>query len=502
MLSNRSEVQQNKEQKSLDMNPLSQPFDQFIESPESKQLASTLAVELKQHLKLRRFSPLYEYHLAKVILNLYQAWSSNPDKCVAISRRKNFYDEDQGIYQNKKLSYTFMVGCLDGLMELGYVDLIMLGHKDPITDKFYTSCYQPSQALQALFTEYEFNHQAITKEPTAVAVLLRDKKPKKTKTNPNPRGKLLNYRPTQHNRTMSKNLKTINAALQDTDINLYVTDKEMIELNQRMAGKNKEDPSRLPDVQFSRKWLYRVFNESFERGGRFYGGFWQEIPSKYRSRITMDHCVITEIDFDSLHPAMLYLREGYTKDYYQDPYQLTGSIGSKMFDEVKLPRKAIKIAMNIMLNSLNRQKALGAIKNSGLERPSGYKSWAQLVDAIEQYHSPIAHNFYSGVGSELQYLDSQIVETVLLELIKENTIALPVHDSFLCKLKDLGLLIGKMNVATQQHLGSELFITLDPPKLERPDTVPTTEFGDYFSRRSNYLKKAGAVEADKEPHLI
>ena len=192
MLSNRSEVQQNKEQKSLDMNPLSQPFDQFIESPESKQLASALAVELKQHLKLRRFSPLYEYHLTKIILNLYQAWSSNTDKSVAISRRKNFYDEDQGIYQNKKLSYTFMVGCLDGLMELGYVDLIMLGYKDPITDKFYTSCYQPSQALQALFTEYEFNHQAITKEPTAVTVLLRDKKPKKTKTNPNPRGKLLN----------------------------------------------------------------------------------------------------------------------------------------------------------------------------------------------------------------------------------------------------------------------------------------------------------------------
>jgi hypothetical protein len=47
-----------------------------------------------------------------------------------------------------------------------------------------------------------------------------------------------------------------------------------------------------------------------------------------------------------------------------------------------------------------------------------------------------------------------------------------------------------------------LFITLDPPKLERPDTVPTIEFGGYFSRRSNYLKKAGAVEADKEPHLI
>ena len=43
---------------------------------------------------------------------------------------------------------------------------------------------------------------------------------------------------------------------------------------------------------------------------------------------------------------------------------------------------------------------------------------------------------------------------------------------------------------------------LNPPKLERPDTIPTVEFGGYFNRRSSYLKKAGTSEEDKEPHLI
>ena len=68
-----------------------------------------------------------------------------------------------------------------------------------------------------------------------------------------------------------------------------------------------------------------------------------------------------------------------------------------------------------------------------------------MLDEIQQYHEPIAHNFYKGIGLELQALDSQIVEKVLLDLIEQNTIALPVHDSFLRKLEDIKMLIEKIN---------------------------------------------------------
>ena len=59
------------------------------------------------------------------------------------------------------------------------------------------------------------------------------------------------------------------------------------------AKKDKEDLEDSPDdyrpLMLSKRSLYRVFNDTeFQTGGRFYGGWWQEIPSKYRDRITID----------------------------------------------------------------------------------------------------------------------------------------------------------------------------------------------------------------------
>ena len=125
-----------------------------------------------------------------------------------------------------------------------------------------------------------------------------------------------------------------------------------------------------------------------------------------------------------------------------------------------------------------------------------------MLDEIQQYHEPIAHNFYKGVGLELQALDSQIVEKILLDLIEQNTIALPVHDSFLCKLKDMKVLIETMNGATKQYLGSDLFISLEPRKLEEPAKALTVKNNDFYKRRNNYLKRFNTQEDPKEPYLV
>ena len=486
------------------MNLQSQPFDPFIDSTESQQLAEFLIPILKQHLTLQRFSKSkYHYHLNLIVLNLYQSWSSNQDKCVGISRRKNYYNEDQGLYQNKKLSHTYMTKTLDGLEALKYIDKVRGGWRDLETGQSETSRYRASKALIDLFSEYDLNQQSIIKDKAAVAIRLRGKKPRKTKTNKNPRGKLISYHPTKQTKAMTKNLRVINEALSDTDINLYASNTELKTLNKHMQKKHEEDPNELTEIQFSRKWLYRVFNESFDKGGRFYGGFWQEIPSAYRSRITIDHCTTTEIDFDSLHPAMLYLQEGYKKEDYLDPYQLTKSVGVKiLFEEVRIKRNAIKLALNTMLNTKSYKEALGSLEANKLKAPEEHKNWKGVLDAIQQYHEPIAHNFYKGVGLELQALDSQIVEKILLDLIEQNTIALPVHDSFLCKLKDMKVLIETMNGATKQYLGSDLFNSLEPRKLEEPTKALTVKNSNFYKRRNNYLKRFDTQEDPKEPYLV
>ena len=144
------------------MNLQSQPFDPFIDSIESQQLAEFLTPILKQHLKLQRFSqPKYHYHLNLIALNLYQSWSNDQDECVGISRRKNYYDEDQGLYQNKKLSHTYMTKTLDGLEALKYIDKVRSGWRDVETGQSETSRYRASKALIDLFLEYDLNQQSI-----------------------------------------------------------------------------------------------------------------------------------------------------------------------------------------------------------------------------------------------------------------------------------------------------------------------------------------------------
>ena len=60
-------------------------------------------------------------------------------------------------------------------------------------------------------------------------------------------------------------------------------------------------------VDLSRKTITRIFtNGSFEECGRFYRGWWQNVPSEYRKYITIDESVTTEYDFSQLSPHMLY----------------------------------------------------------------------------------------------------------------------------------------------------------------------------------------------------
>ena len=483
------------------MTLLSQPFDPFISSEESHELAVRLAPEVKVILGLKRFATnQYVYHLERIALNSFLTHSSNPDKCLGISRGKNYYDGKQDFYRNQSLSYTYMVKTLDALENLGYLKMVQEGWIDLFSGGSETTRYKPGQSLIDLFHEYDLNHQSVV--TVGVSLRLRGKKPRKTKTNKNPKGKLISYRPTKQTKLMTKNLEVINNALREADVNLYVSNDEMINLNAAMRKKHEEDPSKLPEIQFSRKWLYRVFNESFAKGGRFYGGFWQEIPSAYRSRLTIDHCITYEVDFSSLHPAILYLREGYKRDDFLDPYQLTKDVGLKSFDAVKDVRDAIKVAMNIMFNTTNPYAALGAIEATGLEAPDRYGGWLEALRAIEAYHEPIAHYFYTNKGLEIQALDSQIVEMIMLEMIRQKTAALPIHDSFVCKAGDLGLLIETMNKATTHYLGSDLFITLEPPKAGRPEKPLTAGNSNFYKRRNHYLKSFNTQEDDTEPYIL
>jgi hypothetical protein len=76
-------------------------------------------------------------------------------------------------------------------------------------------------------------------------------------------------------------------------------------------------------VELERVRLYRVFNNgSFDEGGRFYGGWWQQVPGDKRKFITINGRTTFEYDYSYLHPAMLYAELGLP--LADDAYEIEG----------------------------------------------------------------------------------------------------------------------------------------------------------------------------------
>jgi hypothetical protein len=241
-------------------------------------------------------------------------------------------------------------------------------------------------------------------------------------------------------REMRKNLEIINEVMEKADITLDISEEGLKRLNARML--NDPDPYKQV-VDFSRKRLHRVFlDRRFDRGGRFFGPWYQNIPKEYRQHIMIDGAPTMELDYSALHPNLLYYYAGVDppkgdlyelKDYSEDtrnfmkamflrminspsPYEAKGSIRKAAFyvsKKTKKRKRRIKIPTE-----------LGNLDDIYLD---------PLIDKFLEKHKPLADRYIFKVkdlGNILQNVDSRIAEKVLLYFAYENISVLPLHDSF------------------------------------------------------------------------
>ena len=107
---------------------------------------------------------------------------------------------------------------------------------------------------------------------------------------------------------MREQLTFYNDALVNTFIDIPTLDKGYIE-------NVKDGAITRHAISDHLKHIHRVFNNSsFDMGGRFYGGWWQNIPKAYRQDIFIDDQSTIEVDFKSLHILLLYGLEGLDMD--------------------------------------------------------------------------------------------------------------------------------------------------------------------------------------------
>ena len=115
--------------------------------------------------------------------------------------------------------------------------------------------------------------------------------------------------------------------------------------------------------QTHHKHIHRVFNNSgFDMGGRFYGGWWQNIPKAYRQDIFIDDQSTIEVDFKSLHILLLYGLEGLDMDKAlqgEDAY----TINIPFENEPEQARKLGKLLLLIAINAKDDRTALQAFRS-------------------------------------------------------------------------------------------------------------------------------------------
>lgn len=329
---------------------------------------------------------------------------------------------------DKMLTYrTHVERAFEGLKQLGYVEVTVRGIFDRQglkngQSKSRLTRYVAKDKLLNLFKDIE--SKAIPAviptyaDPELLKVRIKERDATGVK-----RTIRIAFDETDETRSMVERIQVINKALSNHWYDLEISDPDLISLQKRLS----DDPDNDKVLRFDRRYIYRVFNDAhFTTGGRFYGGWWQNVPREYRKHIIVNGKPTIELDYSNQHPTILYAWEEAIrpKDCYSGIVQVPELPIGKTASDL---RDMVKAAFNAMLNS---NKILRNAPDGVQPWLYGMK-WSELKEAIMEFHAPIRHHFFTGVGLRLQKADSDIAERVMLHFATKGIAILPLHDSFI-----------------------------------------------------------------------
>lgn len=215
-----------------------------------------------------------------------------------------------------------------------------------------------------------------------------------------------------------------------TQINQWINEAE---LNYLMPINSKYD------VDLSERRLKRYFTrESFESGGRLFGGFWLNMKKEQRKNILIDGEEAVSLDYSQMSPRILYGICGCVPDT-EDCY------GIKGYGSSRSGIKKVFNAMTFVDKPMTRfPKGVNQLFKKGTR-------FLEVSVAIQRAHSGIAQRFYCGIGHYLQFIESQILIKVLLGLRNLGIHALPIHDA---------VLVGRTWVDMSRQLMEQVFLDM------------------------------------------
>jgi hypothetical protein len=176
---------------------------------------------------------------------------------------------------------------------------------------------------------------------------------------------------------------------------------------------------------------YRVFNGDLRHGGRWYGPFWQSIPSAFRHRLLINGEPTIELDF-----AACQLRLMHACVDLPDPLHGQIRTSDPIFDLYSIEgfdRDVVKLAVLIMANAGSVRSARRALALKLISEPpeNRWREAARILTAVQAHFPALTPLWCSGVGLRLQRADSELCGQIQREMRAQGLPTLSVHDSFI-----------------------------------------------------------------------
>jgi hypothetical protein len=400
----------------------------------SKSIASEISsIESRERKRTASAQKHFQHAIKCLLKEIWLGTAIHPEYEVGIHRRSNWYSETPQ-YRDPNLTYPQAIAAYDGMVATDLIRVARNGFYDRDTGKSDVTKVIATDKLLQIMEGLEGNpFKKVKPDLDKECILLRDRI--------NGQRVLVPYENDKTTNEMRENLITINKCFARHWPDLRVTNGDYTALQERLRLEQDKSP-----IDFSKRILTRIFsNGRFDHGGRFYRAWWHNVPSEYRKHITIDGKRTCEYDYSQLNPHMVYFLRG-AKMGDEDAYD-------RVFDGEH--RSIVKEAFNAMIqastNLTHKPKKLDLSKVDF--------DWTTLKQAIVDAHKPIADVFFQGHGNHLQFIDSCIAESVMLNFIKaEDAPVLPVHDSFIMHYAygDLGELEEEMRRSFYGHFKKDI----------------------------------------------
>ena len=314
---------------------------------------------------------------------------------------------------------------------LGLIELHLGFNDRRINGKGRLTRICPTEKLISYFRKANFSIFEINTHSNKETIILKDKEKDKDKDKKDP--KYIEYKDTKETLRMRSFLKDYNQLLQDTHIDCCSLDRPYESRRDTKTKKIKK----LVGVNQQNKFTERSFARgSWSLGGRFYGGWWQNISRELRQDIRINGERTIEIDYSGLHITLLYALKdiSYFQEVGSDPYDIV----IPQINDADKRRWLVKNLLLMAINAKTEKKAFSALRNKTYEnniKLSGVRLTneflGEVLQKIKKKHIIISDDLCSDAGVKLQFTDSKITEHILKYFMDMGIAVLSVHDSYI-----------------------------------------------------------------------